>query len=109
MISDVQHLALVAAAAGEEWRAGQPYIGRFARGLQDARTALRKILEAHAENRDTLETALRAYLAEGAALDSDDYERGGECVHSDVEFVLDNDRFTIAELLATLTDTPEGH
>jgi hypothetical protein len=107
-ISDVQHLALVAAAAGEEWRAGQPYIGRFARGMQDAQTALRKILEAHAEDRDGLETALRAYLAEGPALDSDDYDRGGECVHSDVEYVLDGDRYTIADLLATITDTTEG-
>jgi len=106
VITDVQHLALVACAMGEEWKAGQPYIGRFARGLQDAKTALRKILETHAEDRTALESALRAYLAEGPALDSDDYERGGECVHSDVEFVLEGDRFTIAELLATLT--PEG-
>jgi hypothetical protein len=104
VITDVQHLALVARATGVEWKAGQPYIGRFARGLQDAQTALRKILEAHAENRDGLESALRAYLADGPALDSDDYERGGECVHSDVEFVLDGDRFTIAELLGTLTE-----
>jgi hypothetical protein len=104
VISDVQHLALVARATGEEWKPGQPYIGRFARGVQDAETALRKILEAHAENRDGIEAALRAYLAEGPALDSDDYDDGGTCVHDDVRGVLDNDRDTIAELLTTLTE-----
>lgn len=98
MISDVQHLALVAAATFTG-----PANARFTEGVRDASAALRKILEAHAEDRDGLEAALRAYLADGPASDSDDYERGGEVVHSDVEFVLDGDRHTIAELLATLT------
>ncbi len=98
MISDVQHLALVACASFTG-----PAHDRFTKGRRDASAALRKILEAHAEDRDGLEAALRAYLADGWASDSDDYERGGECVHSDVEFVLDGDRYTIAELLDTLT------
>ena len=101
MISDTQHLALVARAVFDG-----PATGRFMKGVRDASTALRKILEEHREDRSALETALRAYLADGPATDSDDYDRGGECVHSDVQYVLDNDRHTIAELLDTLN--PEG-
>ena len=100
-ISDTQHLALVARAMFDG-----PANGRFTKGVRDASNALRKILEEHRDDREALETALRAYLAAGPAMDSDDYDEGGECVHSDVQFVLDGDRFTIAELLGTLN--PEG-
>ena len=104
MISDTQHLALVARAMFDG-----PATGRFMKGVRDASNALRKILEEHRDDRDALETALRAYLATGPAWDSEAYEEGGECVHSDVQYVLDNDRFTITELLATLNPAPEGH
>lgn len=79
---------------------------RFTKGVRDASAALAKILDAHPNEHGELYNALRAYLAEGPAWDSDDYQDGGECVHSDVEFVLDGDRYTIAELLDTLD--PEG-
>jgi len=103
VISDTQHLALVARATFDG-----PANGRFMKGMRDASSALRKILEEHRDDREALEVALRAYLANGPATDSDDYDRGGECVHSDVEYVLADDRHTIAELLDTLNPKPEG-
>ena len=80
--------------------------GRFEKGVRDAQLALARILDVHPNQGGELYNALRAYLAEGPAWDSQDYYDGGESVHSDVEFVLDGDRYAIAELLDTLN--PEG-
>jgi len=101
VISDDQHRAL----AARTLTCGRAR-DRFTAGVRDAANALRDLLEAHIGDRDALEAALRGYLALGPARGDADYERGGECVHSDVEEVLDGDPYTIIELLATLK--PEG-
>lgn len=97
MITEAQHLALAACAVFNE-----PAHDRFTEGVRDACAALRKILEERGEDRAGLETALRAYLPTSLAPDGGDYQWGMECVHSDVQYVLDDDPHTIAELLGTL-------
>ncbi len=106
-LTDRQIAALRVRAALQKTRKTPP-ARWFSRGVFDAQNTLAKILDAHPNEHGELYNALRAYLVEGPAWDGDDYQAGAEAVHSDVEFVLDGDRFTIAELLATLTDTPEG-
>jgi hypothetical protein len=94
-LSDAQHLALVARAAPTQVPPSE-----LTDGIRNASTALRTILETHAEDRDALVDALRGLLAEGApGARSRRYEYGWDCVLSDVEYVLENDRHTIAELL----------
>lgn len=85
-----------------------PAVGRFAKGIRDASAALAKILTDHQQRQDALPVALKAFLADGPAWDSSDYEDGGACVHDDVASILDKDREVIDELLAQAAESAEA-
>lgn len=106
-LTDRQVSALRARAALQKTRRTPP-ARWWSRGVSDAQSALAKILDAHPNEHGELYNALRAFLAEGPAWDGQDYYDGSQNVHSDVGFVLDGDRHTIAELLATLDTATEG-